>query len=731
MKKTQIASLIIAMLAPIGAHAQDESAKQTQTEGVERIEVMGVRQRLEQAGTLANTIQKTEVIGSDLIESKNAVNLTEAIDNSPGVKVSAECSMCGVKRIMMNGMKGEHTTILVDGLPVHTMISGFYAVDAIPTSGVSRIEVARGAGASLIAPEAIGGTINVITAEPIENGAELDLSVGEEGYQKFSFVGYGVSEDGMTRATLIAQYDDRDQVDEDNNKVNEAPSQENRSISARISHDIGDHDNIVLRVSNIYSDIFGGPMLGETYADGRFDSKGAIIAAFDDAPSETGQLFNNGDVREDFIGKAWETTEWIETKRNEASLSWLHDMNDDLNMTLSASYADHEQDSFYEGFDYYAEDTMYFFDARFNYVLNDDHLLTFGADLRTEEMRSHSRSGSANKKYTSDSFDYDVMGVYLQDTWQASDDLEVNIALRYDQVEADFIDPKKPGTEIDESILSPRVDMRLRHNDQWTSRLSAGRGYRAPLSFFETDHGILDGTLGFVIDVDSLERSNSANYALSFEGEHFTATGSIAWTEVENLAALDETDEGVPKLTQLDEDATVITTDIAMGYQITHDLTVNLTAEHFNYDDTFKSSYAIAPIEERVTVSMDWDIASWELYADVVWVGSRDLSEYGYEGYNQVDGNGFVVDSSKKSTDAPDYFTMNLRASYEINETFSAYVGVANLFDYTQAGDEDTPLFYDAGEPDAQGRREGGYDVGYIYGPLRGREAYIGLKATF
>jgi hypothetical protein len=47
---------------------------------------------------------------------------------------------------------------------------------------------------------------------------------------------------------------------------------------------------------------------------------------------------------------------------------------------------------------------------------------------------------------------------------------------------------------------------------------------------------------------------------------------------------------------------------------------------------------------------------------------------------------------------------------------------VKNLLDYTQAGDEDTPLFYDA---------DGGYDVGYIYGPLRGRQMYAGLQAKF
>ncbi|TVP11655.1 TonB-dependent receptor plug domain-containing protein [Shewanella sp. MSW] len=722
MKPTYLAVVLAALLSPHLMAAEAEKTQEPAAENIERLSVVGVRQRLEQAGTLANTIMKTEVVDASIIENKNAVNLSEAIDNSPGVKVSNECSMCGVKRIMLNGMKGEQTTILVDGLPVHTMISGYYAVDAIPTTGIERIEVARGAGASLIAPEAIGGTINIISYEPTENGAELDVAAGENGYRKVGFLGKGVSEDGRTRATLVAQYDDRDQFDADDNKVNEAPLQENRSVTARISQDIGDFDNLVLRMANIQSEIFGGPMLGSSFADGTASSIGNVLSGFDDKPSEPQQLFEDGDIRNPYTGKAWETTEWIKTERNEASLAWLKEFNDDWNMHLAVSYAEHKQDSFYEGFDYTADDKMWFFDARFNYLLNDSHLLTFGADLRTEEMRSHSRAGSANPDYVSDSFDYDVKGLYLQDTWQVTDDLEVAMALRYDSITADFTDPSKPGTELDESILSPRVDIRLRHNELWTSRLSAGRGYRAPLSFFETDHGILDGSLGFDIDIDELERSNSVNYALSYEGDRFTSTASVAWTEVEHLAALTTNDQGIPLLTQLDEKASVVTTDIALGYRLTDDLTVNLTGEHFDYDSVFKSSYAVAPIEERVTLSVDWDVNDWEFFANLVWIGSRDLSQYGYEGYNRLDANGKVDPDSKKRTDAPSYFTLDLRASYQFNDNLSFYTGVSNLFDYTQAGDEESPLFYDA---------EGAFDVGYIYGPLRGREIYAGMKLVF
>jgi len=191
---------IYPLVSPSVAFAEDVAEAENNTEV---IEIRSLRQKLDQAGRLKDVIQQTEVLDAITIENKNALSLTAAINNEPGVNVSNECSMCGVKRIMLNGMKGEHTTILVDGLPTHTLISGFYAVDAIATTGVDRIEVARGAGASLIAPEAIGGTVNIITKEAYENTASFDFAKGSHDFTAMKAMATGISDDGKTGMTFI------------------------------------------------------------------------------------------------------------------------------------------------------------------------------------------------------------------------------------------------------------------------------------------------------------------------------------------------------------------------------------------------------------------------------------------------------------------------------------------------------------------------------------------------
>jgi outer membrane receptor for ferrienterochelin and colicin len=673
---------------------------------LEEVVITGVRQRLYNKGMLKDSIQKTEVISALNIEQNNASNLAEAIADTPGVRVNNECSMCGVKRVMLNGLKGEHTNILVDGIPVYTMMAGFYGLDAAASAGIESLEIARGAGASLIAPEAIGGTINIVTKKARKNAVEIDLSGGENGFYKGSVVVTALANEDSTRLTLIGQQDSRDSFDADNNGVSENPFLKNRSATLLLSQDLGYNDNITLRVNRSLSEIFGGPQDSDIER---------TLQSFREHPQESDQLFIEDDVRNRYIGQLWETAEWIASNRREISINWLHEFDADLNMTLAASSNEHKQDSFYEGFRYKAEDDMHFVDLRFNYAFHEDHLLTFGLDARTEELHSQTNSDSPN--YVSDSFDYDTRGFYLQDTWTPSSDLQVALAVRIDAVEADFTDPQKPGTEIDKTIVSPRLDMRYSHSDSWTSRLSLGRGYRAPLSFFESDHGILDAGAGFRIDIDRLERSRSATYAISHEANRLSATLSIAYTEVDSLATLEADENDVPVLAQLNEKASVLTSDLALSYQLTDTLLLSATLENFNYNDTFKQSYSVAPTEKRLNLTMDWDINGWEFYLSASWVGSRDLREYGTPENPSFDAAGI----HPKKTTADSYWLLDLRIAREIGEQWQLYAGASNLGNYTQAADMESPLFYE----------DGAYDVAHIYGPLRGREAYAGVKFSF
>jgi outer membrane receptor for ferrienterochelin and colicins len=692
MKRTFVLS-VVASAALFGA------------ENIGTVTVEDVAERLERAGALKDVIVKTEVVTEGEIAKKQATNLSEAIDNEPGIQSATGCSMCGMKRVRINGMKGEHTTVLVDDVPMHSTVSSYYGMDALTTAGISSIEVARGAGASLIAPGAIGGVINVKSKKATENSLFLDVSAGNDDFRNLSLVGTGVSDDRKTRATVSAQSSKQGQWDADDNGVNESPELVNRSASIRVSHDVTENDNVDFRYTTQQSNVFGGPVTDDHHN-----------AMMDDP--DRSYSFVDGDVRKRYNGDPLDTLEAIDTTREEVIGRWTRQIDDESNIVVTGSYANQVQDSVYEGDTYYSEDDTSYGDIRYNTFIGEEHFLTAGIDGKIEEMDS-----TQNITPDQDDFDMNSYGLYLQDTWTPTDYIEVAAAVRVDSINVDWTD--QSGTELDETVIVPRLHVKYDHENGLVSRLSAGQGYRAPLTFFESEHGLLDN--GFAIDIDDIEKSNSAGYSLSYDGERTTATASFNWTQIENLAYIDDEGE-VPTLRNADETMNVMTADIVAGYQLTSAFSVGGSFEYFNYDDEYKAHQFLAQIEERAKLMIDYEADGWMANLTATWVGSRNLDEYGYEGwnvFNDANENGEVDAGElqeKKGTDSPTYYTVDLKLSKAVTDNFTLYAGVKNLLDYTQAGDEDTPLFFDA---------EGGYDVGYIYGPLRGRQYYAGLQAKF
>lgn len=114
-----------------------------------------------------------QVLGQDLLKATQSVSAAEGLSYRPGLRVEYNCQNCGFSQVRLNGLDGPYTQILIDGRPVFSALSGVYGLEQIPTSMIERVEVVRGGGSSLYGANAIAGTINIITREPIEDEWEI------------------------------------------------------------------------------------------------------------------------------------------------------------------------------------------------------------------------------------------------------------------------------------------------------------------------------------------------------------------------------------------------------------------------------------------------------------------------------------------------------------------------------------------------------------------------------
>lgn len=666
---------------------------------VSEIKVNGVVENLKRSGQLKDSIIKTEVVDSKKIEKKQASNISEAIKDENGIESREGCSICGMRRVRINGLRGEHTTVLIDGVPLNSTVSSYYGFDALGTNGIDRIEISRGAGAALIAPEAIGGVVNIVRKKATEDSSSTNLSIGDFDYKLLSGTVTKVNKDRTAGTTISGQYSEQGQMDFDNNGVNESPRIESYVLAAKHYIDIDTKNNLTIDVTSLKSDTFGGPMNSSDFRP---------TANTGGAPT-----FENNDVRRRYTGNLEQITEIVQIQRNEATLAYTRQLDSYSNLIAKQSYALQIQDSWYEGSDYYHKNQTLFTDIQYNNQLTENHFFTIGIDYKNETLKSESYEFFVVNGRSKDNYDYASTGLYLRDIWTPSSTIELSSALRVNKITTDWTDQTVKENEIDETLLAPRIHLKWKHTDALTSRFAAGIGYRAPLTFFESEHGLLDD--GFDINISDLEKSQTFSYSFDYDLERFIFNGGASHTEVKNLAFVDDT-LVTPVLKSFKKELGVSAYDLTFGYQFTKSFSMGLTYEYFDYEDDYKALMVIAAIEQRVKLDFEYETDKLLLNMLISWIGSRDLADYGYEDrFNIYSGSG----SAPKLLDAPSFFTVDLKGSFSYSKDYKIYAGVRNLLDETQ---EESPLFFDA---------SGDFDVTHIYGPLRGRQVYAGVQTTF
>lgn len=110
-----------------------------------------------------------QVLGAELLQATQSVTAAEGLSFRPGLRVEYNCQNCGFSQVRLNGLDGPYSQILIDGRPVFSALSGVYGLEQIPSSMIERVEIVRGGGSSLYGANAIAGTINIITKEPVND----------------------------------------------------------------------------------------------------------------------------------------------------------------------------------------------------------------------------------------------------------------------------------------------------------------------------------------------------------------------------------------------------------------------------------------------------------------------------------------------------------------------------------------------------------------------------------
>lgn len=127
------------------------------------------------------------VIDDESVELAPSSTLDDLLRSIPGINLpmgSSAVQYPEVSRISMRGLGGKRVLVLLDGLPLNDAYFEYIQWNKVPLSSIERIEVVRGAGASLFGNNALGGMINVITHPARDSMVSVSAEGGSFGTRR-------------------------------------------------------------------------------------------------------------------------------------------------------------------------------------------------------------------------------------------------------------------------------------------------------------------------------------------------------------------------------------------------------------------------------------------------------------------------------------------------------------------------------------------------------------------
>lgn len=627
---------------------------------------------------------KTEVVTRKDIERTGAINLVEALAHKTGVRVDNQCSICNATAIKLSGLPGRYTLMLIDGIPIFSSLGQTYGLMNIEAAQIERVEIVKGANSVLYGTDAIGGVVNIITRKPGKrNFATLSSQYGSYNSYRLSGAASVSREDLATLITM--SHSSHDSIDRNNNGVSEYTGYARSVGSGTFRWNATPNTDVLLRVAGAHESRQGG-------------GDGAFMEILDDDDGRRGM------------------SESILTERAEVGLKIDQEFTRKLGGNLMTAYTYHNQDSDYEGEVYNARQHIVLAQAELMGKPTENLHLVGGVPYRVEYL---------DENLAQSDYQHHMIGAFVQADWHIVPALEAIGGFRYDY-------HNQYG-----NVYTPRIALKWAPK-QWVAlRGGFGTGFRTPTTFYEYAHGVRPDGYKLKNNADKPETSMSANLSATFDaGRWLNATVEGAWNRVKDPIGVDLTDDGNIEAHNVDGTLQVLSAELAVRSRPLKWLQVNAGYGYYKYWDE-GGALASAPPSHQINASLDFDVRKIgfkaTIGADIY--APMDLEAVYGAGYNIKSGEdtleGWLDEANAdlnnpKMTESPWYFLMNVRLQQRIAKGLYLYAGINNIFDYHQA-DEEGPLYFPADDDGSATPA----DVVHIWGPMRGRYIYGGLKADF
>ncbi len=406
-----------------------------------------------------------------------ACSLADGLDFQPGVRVENDCQNCGFTQVRINGLDGHYSQILMNSRPVFSALAGVYGLEHIPANMIDRVEVMRGGGSALFGSSAVGGTINIITKDPLSNSAQVAhtlTSIGPSGaLDNNTTVNASVVTDNNKAGIFVyGQSRYRDGYDDNKDGFTEVAQLKSQTLGARTFFRTSTDSKLTLEYHNTHEYRRGGDQL--------------------DQPAHIAYIAEQVDHN---INAGEATFDW-----------WLRDRRDKLSF-FAATQSTKRQSYYGSGMDpdAYGRTTDIVITGGSQWIHPIDKFLFMPSELVAGLEYSFNRLHDITIGYGHDILQkVHIYSGYLQNEWK-NERWGFLVGARVDK-----------HSLIKNAIVSPRVNIRYNPTDNYNFRLSYSTGFRSPQAYDEDFHvAIVGGERVVTVLAPGLKQESSQSVSLS------------------------------------------------------------------------------------------------------------------------------------------------------------------------------------------------------------------------
>jgi outer membrane receptor for ferrienterochelin and colicins len=417
--------------------------------------------------TIANIPTRVEVIsGEELDEKANMKpgDIRMMLAESTGIQTQQTSATSNNSSIRIQGLDGKYTQIIRDGFPLYSGFSGGLGLLQIAPLDLKQVEVIKGSSSTLYGGGAIAGLVNLVSKTPTDQ-RQLNFLLNSTSALGLDASGFYSQKFKKMGATVFAAYNHGTAYDPAHIDLTAIPKYNRFTLNPKLFFCLDDKTTLITGINSTIENRIGGDL---HYIEG------------------------DGNAQHSYFEKN-------KTGRYSTQVELDHTLNDKEKLVVknSVSYFDRAinlADYRFSGvqFSTYSETTYSRTSEKSDWVAGLNYL-------------SENFAEDKNNVFPLRSYNYNTIGGFVQNTWNATQKLTIESGLRGDY-------HNRYGF-----FILPRISALLKLNSHFSTRLGGGLGYKAPTVFTEDAERIqFRNVLPIDVKNTTAERSYGASYDLNY-----------------------------------------------------------------------------------------------------------------------------------------------------------------------------------------------------------------------